>query len=72
MQLVVKDDTRHREGTGGGYVEGGGVVSGRIPSYNYGVMTETILHHTSSLDGLLERLSPELHLRREEFEHAAK
>ena len=64
--------TPTREATGGGYGEGGGVVSGRIPSYNYGVMTETILHHTSSLDGLLERLSPELHLRREEFEHAAK
>ena len=55
-----------------GYLEGMGVDSGGIPSYNYGVMNETILHHTSSLDGLLERLSPELHLRGEEFEHAAK
>ena len=57
---------------GRGTGDGGGVVSGRIPSYNYGVMTEIILHHTSSLDGLLERLSPELHLRGEKFEHAAK
>jgi len=30
-------------------------------------MTETILHHTSSLDGLLERLSPEPHLRVDTF-----
>jgi len=48
------------------------VVSGGNPSYNSGVMTETILHHTSSLDGLLERLPPELHLLGEEFERAAK
>ena len=33
---------------------------------------ETILHPTSSLDGLLERLPPEPHLRGEEFERAAK
>jgi len=30
------------------------------------------LHPTSSLDGLLERLPPEPHLRGEEFERAAK
>ena len=30
------------------------MVSGGIPSYNSGVMTETILHHTSSLDGTNE------------------
>ena len=35
-------------------------------------MTETILHPTSSLDGLLERLPPEPHLRGGEFERAAK
>ena len=35
-------------------------------------MTETILQHTSSLDGLLERLPPEPHLRGEEFERATK
>jgi hypothetical protein len=35
-------------------------------------MTETILHPTSSLDGLVERLPPEPHLRGEEFERAAK
>ena len=35
-------------------------------------MTETILHPTISLDGLLERLPPEPHLRGEEFERAAK
>jgi hypothetical protein len=52
--------------------DGGGVVSGGIPSYNSGVMTETILHHTSSLDGLLERLSPEPDVRGEEFERGAK
>ena len=50
----------------------GGVPTGRFPSYNSGVMTETILHPTSSLDGLLERLPPEPHLRGEEFERAAK
>jgi len=35
-------------------------------------MTETILHPTSSLDDLLERLPPEAHLRGEEFERPAK
>ena len=30
------------------------------------------MHPTSSLDGLLERLPPEPHLRSEEFERAAK
>ena len=35
-------------------------------------MTETILHDTSSLDGLLERLPLEPHRRGEEFERAAK
>ncbi len=35
-------------------------------------MNETILHDTSSLDGLLERLPLEPHLRGEEFESAAK
>ena len=39
---------------GWGTSDGGGVVSGGIPSYNSGVMTETILHHTSSLDGTNE------------------
>jgi len=43
-----------------------------IPSYNSGVMTKTILQPASSLDGLLERLPPESHLRGEEFERAAK
>ena len=57
---------------GRGTGDGGGVVSGLIPSYNSGVMTETILHPTSSLDGLLERLPPEPHPRGEEFERAAK
>ena len=57
---------------GWGTGDGRGVVSGGIPSYNSVVMAETILHHTGSLDGLLDRLSPEPHLRGEEFEHAAK
>ena len=35
-------------------------------------MTETILHHTSSLDGLLERLPPDPHLRGKEFERVTK
>jgi len=35
-------------------------------------MTETMLQPTSSLDALLERLSPEAHLRGKEFERAAK
>ena len=48
------------------------MVSESIPSYNYGVMTETISHHTSSLGALLERLPPEPHLRGKEFERAAK
>jgi len=34
-------------------------------------MTETILDHTSSLDGLLERLLPDPRLRGKEFERAA-
>ena len=46
--------------------------SGGIQSYNPVVMAQTILHHTSSLDGLLERLSPEPRLRGEEFERAVK
>ena len=43
-----------------------------FPSYNLGVMTKPLLKPTSSLDALLERLSPEPHLRGKEFEHAAK
>jgi|TARA_B100000809_G_scaffold124339_1_gene122494 hypothetical protein len=35
-------------------------------------MTETILHHASSVAALLERLPPEPHLRGKEFERAAK
>ena len=60
---------RHR---GPGTGDGGGVVSGGIPSYNFSVMTETLLKPTNSLDALLERLPPEPHLRGEEFERAAK
>ena len=47
-------------------------LAGGIPSYNPVVMAETVLNDISSLDGLLERLSPEPHLRGEEFERAAK
>ena len=43
-----------------------------FPSYNFGVMTGTMLQPTSSLDALLERLSPEPHLRGKEFERAEK
>ena len=35
-------------------------------------MTKTLLKPTNSLDALLERLSPEPHLRGKEFERAAK
>ncbi len=52
--------------------DGGSVVSGGIPSYTSGVMAQTILHLTSSLEELLERLSPKPHVRGEEFERAAK
>ena len=55
-----------------GTSDGVGVLTGRFPSYNSSVMAETILNHTSSIDGLLERLPPEPHLRGEEFERAAK
>lgn len=35
-------------------------------------MTEPILHRTSSLDGLLERLPPDPRLRGKEFERVTK
>ena len=44
------------------------MVSEGNPSYNSGVMTETILHNTSSLDGLSERFPPEPHLHSEGFD----
>ena len=47
---------------GGVLVTVGDVLTGRFPSCNSVVMTETILDHTSSLNPLLERLPPELHL----------
>lgn len=60
----------NREWSAGGVV--GGVLRQYFPSYNSVVMTETILHSPSRLDGLLERLPKELDLRGEEFERADK
>jgi hypothetical protein len=41
--------------------DGGGVFTGRFPSYNPDVMGKTILNDISSLDYLLEPLSREIH-----------
>ena len=55
-------DTPIGKAPGGVLVTVGDVLTGRFPSYNSVVMTETILDHTSSLNPLLERLPPESHL----------